>query len=63
MRNVNAITTKITTDKNALSFQQSKFTLYFDVSKKDPKCCEKGILGRCLFLGYKRRKGQDGYLS
>lgn len=62
MRKVNAIATKIITDKNALSFQQSKFTFYF-VSKKDPKYCEKGILGWYLLLGYKRQKGQGEYLS
>lgn len=63
MRNVNAIAIKITTDKNALFFQQSKFTFYFGVSKKYHKYCEKGMLGWSLLLGCKRQKGQDGYLS
>lgn len=60
MRKVNAIATKITTDKNAFFFQQSKFTLYFGVSKKDAKYYEKGILSWYLLLRYKRQKGQDG---
>lgn len=58
MRKVNAIATKITTDKNALSFQQSKFKFHFGVSKKDPKYCEKGILGWYLLLGYKGRRAR-----
>lgn len=54
---MNVIGTKITTDKNAFSFQKSKFTLYFGVSKKGPKYYEKGILG-WYFLGTKGRRAK-----